>query len=59
LNLTRWQRLGRFVGKTFSFSKCDPMHEICPRIFLHDYTTARCPPERLLRKLRGRCRLAA
>ena len=29
------QRLGRFVRKTLSFSKCDEMHEMCLRLFLH------------------------
>ncbi len=36
-NLTLRQRLGRFVRKTLSFSKCDRMHEICLRLFLHHY----------------------
>jgi len=31
------QRLGRFVRKTLSFSKCDQMHEMCLRIFLHEH----------------------
>ena len=31
------QRLARFVRKTLSFSKCDQMHEICLRLFLHEY----------------------
>ena len=31
------QRLARFVRKTLSFSKCDLMHEICLRMFLHEY----------------------
>ena len=31
------QRLGRFVRKTLSFSKCDLMHELCLRLFLHEY----------------------
>ncbi len=36
-NNTLRQRLGRFVRKTLSFSKSDRMHEICLRLFLHDY----------------------
>jgi IS1 family transposase len=31
------QRLGRFVRKSLSFSKSDAMHELCLRLFLHDY----------------------
>ena len=31
------QRLGRFVRKTLSFSKCDQMHELCLRLFLHEH----------------------
>ena len=31
------QRLGRFVRKTLSFSKCDEMHEMCLRLFLHEH----------------------
>ncbi len=31
------QRLGRFVRKTLSFSKCDLMHELCLRLFLHEH----------------------
>ena len=31
------QRLGRFVRKTLSFSKCDVMHELCLKLFLHEY----------------------
>ena len=31
------QRLGRFVRKTLSFSKCDEMHEMCLRLFLHKH----------------------
>ncbi len=40
-NLTLRQRLGRFVRKTLSFSKSDPMHEICLRLFLHEYNLSR------------------
>jgi IS1 family transposase len=36
-NNTLRQRLGRFVRKSLSFSKCDVMHELCLRLFLHDY----------------------
>jgi IS1 family transposase len=36
-NNTLRQRLGRFVRKSLSFSKSDAMHEICLRLFLHDY----------------------
>ena len=31
------QRLARFVRRTLSFSKNDEMHEICLRLFLHQY----------------------
>jgi insertion element IS1 protein InsB len=31
------QRLARFVRKTLSFSKSDAMHEMCLRLFLHEY----------------------
>lgn len=31
------QRLGRFVRRTLSFSKCDRMHDACLRLFLHDH----------------------
>ncbi len=33
------QRLGRFVRKSLSFSKCDVMHELCLRLFLHEHNT--------------------
>jgi IS1 family transposase len=36
-NNTLRQRLGRFTGKTLSFSKCGQMHEMCLRLFLHEY----------------------
>jgi IS1 family transposase len=36
-NNTLWQRLGRFVRKSLSFSKSDLMHDICLRLFLDDY----------------------
>ena len=31
------QRLGRFVRKTLSFSRCDRMHELALRLFIHQY----------------------
>ena len=31
------QRLGRFVRKTLSFSKCERMHELALRLFIHQY----------------------
>ena len=31
------QRLGRFVGKTLSFSKCERMHELALRLFIHHH----------------------
>ena len=36
-NCTLRQRLGRFVRKTLSFSKCDRMHELALRLFIHEY----------------------
>ena len=36
-NNTLRQRLGRFVRKSLSFSKSNTMHELCLRLFLHDY----------------------
>ena len=36
-NGTLRQRLGRFVRKTLSFSKCDRMHELALRLFIHQY----------------------
>jgi IS1 family transposase len=36
-NNTLRQRLGRFVRKSLSFSKSDTMHELCLRLFLHEY----------------------
>jgi insertion element IS1 protein InsB len=41
-HVERWkntlrQRLGRFVRKSLSFSKSEAMHELCLRLFLHDY----------------------
>ena len=31
------QRLGRFVRKTLSFSKCDRLHELALRLFIYQY----------------------
>jgi len=39
-NNTLRQRLGRFVRKSLSFSKSEKMHELCLRLFLHDYTNS-------------------
>ena len=36
-NNTLRRRLGRFIRKSLSFSKSEEMHEICLRLFLHDY----------------------
>ena len=36
-NNTLRQRLGRFVRKSLSFSKCERMHELCLRLFLHEH----------------------
>ena len=36
-NCTLRQRLGRFVRRTLSFSKCDEMHRIALRLFIHHY----------------------
>src|SRR6266550_9251231 len=36
-NNTLRQRLARLVRKTLSFSKSDVMHEICIKLFLHQY----------------------
>ena len=43
-NLTLRQRLGRFVRKSLSFSKSEEMHEICLRLFLHDYNLSLLSP---------------
>lgn len=43
-NLSLRQRVGRFVRKTLSFSKCDHMHEICLRLLLHEYNLSRLQP---------------
>lgn len=31
------QRLGRFVRKTLSFSKCERLHALALRLFVHQY----------------------
>jgi IS1 family transposase len=36
-NNSLWQRLVRFVRKSLCFSKSEAMHELCLRLFLHDY----------------------
>ncbi len=36
-NNTLRQRLGRFVRRTLSFSKCERMHELALRLFVHEY----------------------
>lgn len=43
-NNTLRQRLGRFVRKTLSFSKCETMHDICLRLFLHEYNLSLALP---------------
>lgn len=40
-NNTLRQRLGRFVRRTLSFRKSDEMHEVCLRLFIHDYNVHR------------------
>ncbi len=42
-NCTLRQRLGRFVRKTLSFSKCDRMHEVALRLFVHYYNLSLAP----------------
>ncbi|MEE9355261.1 MAG: IS1 family transposase [Methylococcaceae bacterium] len=42
-NNTLRQHLARFVRKTLSFSKCEQMHKICLRLFLHLYNTELLP----------------
>jgi IS1 family transposase len=44
-NCTLRQRLGRFVRKSLSFSKCDSMHDICLKLFVHEYNRACYPLE--------------
>ena len=40
-NCTLRQRVGRFVRESLSFSKCDEMHEVAIRCFVHDYNLSR------------------
>jgi len=40
-NNTLRQRVGRFVRKTLSFSKCDQMHLNCLSLFIHHYNLSR------------------
>jgi insertion element IS1 protein InsB len=40
-NNTLRQRLGQFVRKTLSFSKCDRMHDVRLQLFLHRYNLSR------------------
>jgi insertion element IS1 protein InsB len=40
-NNTLRQRVGRFVRKTLSFSKCEVMHEACLALFVHRYNQDR------------------
>jgi len=42
-NNTLRQHLARFVRKTFSFSKCVIMHEICLKLFPYRYNTELLP----------------
>ena len=42
-NCTLRQRLGRFVRKTLSFSKCERMHEVALRLFVHHYNLSLAP----------------
>ena len=36
-NNTLRQRMGRFVRKTLSFSKCDVMHQLYLKLFIYNY----------------------
>ncbi len=41
-HVERWncalrQKVGRFVRKTLSFSKCEDMHALMLKMFIHDY----------------------
>jgi len=38
-NNTLRKQLVRFLRKTFSFSKCVKMYEICLKLFIHRYNT--------------------
>ena len=42
-NCTLRQRLSRFVRKTLSFSKCERMHEMALRLFVHHYNLSLAP----------------
>ena len=42
-NNTLRQRVGRFVRKTLSFSKCERMHEAALRLFIHHYNLSLAP----------------
>ena len=42
-NCTLRQRLGRFVRRTLSFSKCERMHDIALRLFVHHYNLSLAP----------------
>lgn len=42
-NCTLRQRLGRFVRKTLSFSKCERMHEVALRLFVYHYNLSLAP----------------
>ena len=42
-NNTLRQRLGRFVRKTLSFSKCERRHEVALRLFVHHYNLSLAP----------------
>ena len=39
-NCTLRQRVGRFVRKSLSFSKCEQMHELMLKLFIHNYNTS-------------------
>ncbi len=42
-NCTLRQRLGRFVRRTLSFSKCERMHQVAVRLFVHHYNLSLAP----------------
>jgi insertion element IS1 protein InsB len=42
-NCTLRQRLGRFVRRALSFSKCERMHEVALRLFVHHYNLSLAP----------------
>ena len=42
-NCTLRQRLGRFVRRTLSFSKCERMHEMALRLFIQHYNLSLAP----------------